>query len=71
MGYGKRECCSIWIGMFFLVGGSMGELAMPFFIGVCVDLLSVGDFETIGTYCLYMLILIIVSIFFSLFRMQI
>ena len=61
LSYAKRECCSIFIGMFFLIGGSAGELALPAFIGVVIDLLSTGDIATIGTYCLYMLILIIVS----------
>ena len=49
------------IGMFFLIGGSMGELTIPAFIGVVIDLLAVDDFDTIATYCLYMLILIIFS----------
>ena len=61
LGYAKRECCSISIGMFFLIGGSSGELALPAFIGIVIDLLAEGDYETIQTYCLYMLILIIVS----------
>lgn len=39
----------------------MGELAMPAFIGLVVDLLAVGDYETIGTYSIYMLIIILVS----------
>ena len=39
----------------------MGELAIPAFIGVVIDLLAQNDFETIATYCLYMLFLIIFS----------
>ena len=61
LGYAKRECSSIVIGMFFLIGGSAGELALPAFIGIVLDLLAKGDFDTIGTYCLYMLIIVIVS----------
>ena len=33
MGYAKRECCSIIIGLIFLVGGSLSDLAIPYFIG--------------------------------------
>lgn len=39
----------------------MGELAIPFFIGLVIDLLASNDFDTIRTYCVYMLILIIFS----------
>lgn len=61
LSYAKRECGSIIIGMFFLIGGSMGELAMPAFIGIVIDLLAVGDYDTISTYCVYMLIIILIS----------
>ena len=61
LGYAKRECSSIVIGMFFLIGGSAGELALPAFIGIVLDLLAKEELEIIGTYCLYMLIIVIVS----------
>ena len=34
---------------------------MPLFIGAVVDLLSKEDFEAVGTLCLYMLMIIVVS----------
>ena len=33
LGYARRECCSIIFGMFFLAGGAIADLAVPFFIG--------------------------------------
>ena len=39
LGYAKRECGSIMIGMLFLVLGCSGELALPAFIGIVLDLL--------------------------------
>ena len=45
----------------FLIGGSLSDLSVPYFIGKVIDLLSKGDFDTIGTYCLYMLGIILFS----------
>ena len=39
MGYAKRECCSIVLGIFFLIGGAMSDLSVPYFIGKVIDLL--------------------------------
>ena len=61
MGYAKRECCTIVIGIFFLIGGSLSDLAIPMFIGRVVDFLKEEDYDAIGTLCLYMLIVILVS----------
>ena len=67
MGYGYRECCSISLGMIFLVGGILSDLALPFFIGRVIDHLEKDEIDEIETLCLYMLIIIIVS---KLFRIQ-
>ena len=61
MGYAKRECCSIVLGIFFLIGGAMSDLSVPYFIGKVIDLLEKGDYGAIGDLCLYMLAIIIVS----------
>lgn len=61
LGYAKRECGSILLGIVFLIGGSLSDLAVPLFIGRVVDLLQKGEFDEIGTLCLYMLIVIFVS----------
>ena len=61
MGYAWRECCSITLGMIFLIGGSLSDLAIPLFIGRVIDLLKKGDFDGVGELCLYMLIVIFVS----------
>ena len=61
LGYAKRECCSIIIGILFLIGGSLSDLSVPFFIGKVIDLLSKGDYDAIGDYCLYMLAIILFS----------
>ena len=47
--------------MFFVIVGSLGQLAIPAFSGIVIDLLVVGDFETIQIYCLYMLFLVVIS----------
>ena len=49
------------LGIVFLIGGSMSDLSVPFFIGKVIDLLTKGDFDAIGTWCLYMLGIILVS----------
>ena len=61
LGYAKRECGYIAIGMFFLVASILGMLAIPAFIGIIIDLLVVGDFEAINISCLYMLFIVTLS----------
>jgi len=59
--YAYRECGSIVIGILFLIGGSLSDLAIPYFIGQVIDLLTEEDFDGINTLCLYMIIVIVVS----------
>ena len=61
LGYAWRECCSISLGILFLIGGSLSDLVIPLFIGRVIDLLQKGDFDGVGELCLYMLIVIFVS----------
>ena len=61
MGYARRECCSIFIGIIFLILGSMSDLTVPFFIGKIVDLLSKGEYDAVNKWCIYMLLIIVVS----------
>ena len=61
MQYAKRECCSISIGMIFLVGGSLNDLTMPLFIGKVIDFLQRGKYDAVNTLCLYMILVIAVS----------
>ena len=61
MGYATRECCTMIIGIGFLIGGAMSDLAVPYFIGKVIDLLEKGDYGAINDLCLYMLAIIIVS----------
>lgn len=49
------------MGIIFLIGGSLSDLAVPLFIGRVIDLLQKGDFDGVGTLCLYMLIIILIS----------
>ena len=63
-GYAYRECCSISLGMLFLIGGSLSDLIVPLFIGWVVNDLKEEDYDAIGTKCLYMLIIIVVSTHF-------
>ena len=61
LGYAKRECGSISLGILFLIGGSLSDLAVPLFIGRVIDYIQKGDYDAVGTLCLYMLIVILVS----------
>jgi len=61
MGYAKRECCSISLGMVWLVGGLLSDLSVPIFIGRVVDLNKEEKYDDIGELCLYMIIIVVVS----------
>ena len=50
-----------------MVGASAGELIVPLYIGACIDLISDGDFDGVGTVSGYMLIVVIVSFTFPSF----
>ena len=39
----------------------MSDLAVPYFIGKVIDFLTKDEFDKIGDYCLYMLVIILVS----------
>ena len=60
-GYAKRECCSLILGCIFLLGGNLIEFTIPLFLGKTIDLMQAGDFDAVGTLCLYMIIVTIVS----------
>jgi ABC-type multidrug transport system fused ATPase/permease subunit len=62
MGYARRECGSVTLGMVFLVGGQASDLFIPYMIGKVIDFLEDRDQDSINTYCIYMLIIIVVSI---------
>lgn len=57
----KRECRAISFGLIWLVGGTVGDLSIPLFIGKVVDYISKGEFDKVGTACLIMLAIIAVS----------
>ena len=59
--YAYRECCSIVLGLIFLLGGSLSDLAVPIFIGRVIDYLPEEKFDEINELCLYMAIIICVS----------
>ena len=61
VGYATREGWTMFIGMIFLVGATLNEVAMPLFIGKTIDCLYKEDFDTIGDMCVWMLVIILVS----------
>ena len=61
IGYATREGWTMLIGMIFLVGATLNEIAMPLFIGKTIDCLYKEDFDAIGTMCVWMLVIILVS----------
>jgi len=48
--------------MVFLVGGNLSDLVIPMFIGKVIDLLEKDEIDEINDLCLYMLIIIFVSL---------
>ena len=62
LGYAKRECCSVVMGLIFMFGASLVEYVTPLFIGRVVDLMREGKFDEIGEVCAYQAIVIVVSI---------
>jgi len=60
-GYAYRECGSLVFGTFFLIGSNLSDLAMPKFIGLCIDMFNKQDYEGIGASCGYMIIVVFVS----------
>ena len=61
LGYAKRECCSVVMGLIFMFGASLVEYVTPIFIGRVVDLMREGKFDEIGEVCAYQAIVIVVS----------
>ena len=59
--YAKEQCCSVCLGLVFMLGASSGEIIVPLYIGKVIDLIQEGDFDGVGTLSAYMLILIVVS----------
>ena len=60
-GYGRRECCSVILGIIFMIIASGAELIMPIFIGAAIDLLDEKDHDGVARLCSYMLIALAVS----------
>ena len=48
-----------------MLGAQVGELAMPYYIGVVIDMLGKGDIDGVAEISGYMAILLIVSILAS------
>ena len=61
LGYAKRECCSVVLGVIFMCFASGGEIVVPLYIGACVDMMMNNDMDGIGRLSGYMLIVVIVS----------
>jgi ABC-type multidrug transport system fused ATPase/permease subunit len=59
--YAKDESWYIIFGMIFLLGGSVGELAAPFYLGQVISALSNDEFDKVGPYCLQLFLIICVS----------
>ena len=60
-GYGRRECCSVILGIIFMIIASGAELIMPLFIGAAIDMLDEKDHDGVARLCGYMLIALAVS----------
>ena len=46
--YAGRECCSLTIGLIFLVLGMASDLLIPLFIGEVVDYLAAEEYDKVG-----------------------
>lgn len=60
--YAYNEGSYMILGIVFLVLASFSYLATPWFIGEVIDLLQKGDFDGVADLCVYMLIIIFVSL---------
>ena len=60
--YAKKECCSIIIGMLFMIGATSGDVVPPLFYGAVIDLFEERDFDGVNRLCAYFLIMVVVSI---------
>lgn len=61
-GYAKREKFLFFSGMALLLLGQISDLSIPAFIGIVINLLVKGKFAEIYKLCVYLLILVCVSI---------
>ena len=61
LGYAKKQCCSIILGVIFMLGASSTEIVTPLFIGAVIDRFEKDDIDGVHRLCGYFVILIIVS----------
>lgn len=60
-GYAYEQCCQLIIGLAMLVGGALAQFVVPGLIGVVLDAMGKGDWESINYYCVLMIIVVFVS----------
>ena len=53
LGYLKRECCQLILGLFFMLGAALVDIVTPIFIGRIIDYMREGNWDAIGELCLY------------------
>jgi ABC-type multidrug transport system fused ATPase/permease subunit len=63
-----NEKCRIFFGIVFLLGGEVGNLAIPMFIGAVINLLQEDKYEEIETLCLILIGLVLFSAICIFFR---
>jgi ABC-type multidrug transport system fused ATPase/permease subunit len=61
-GYAKREKFLFFSGMFLLLLGQLSDLSIPAFIGIVINYLVDGKYTEIYKLCVYLLILVCVSL---------
>jgi ATP-binding cassette, subfamily B, bacterial len=66
----SRECCNVWLGLFFLTGSNLADFMTPYFIGLCVDAMNDEETEKIYWYILYLFLIVVYTAIMTGFRSQ-
>jgi len=62
MGYAKKETGAFLLGIFFLLAGSLSDFVVPLYIGFVIDALTIENYDIVGSYCLQLFLIVLVSI---------
>ena len=49
--------------MLFMIGATSGDVVPPLFYGAVIDLFEERDFDGVNRYCVYFLIMVVVSLY--------
>jgi ABC-type multidrug transport system fused ATPase/permease subunit len=68
--YMSKECCNVWLGLFFLTGSNLADFMTPVFVGWCVDAMIEERTNDLYWYILYLFIIVVYTAIMTGFRSQ-